>query len=159
MHKIPSHIDRKLWVIVPGCCDNKRHYLGYNPHTFHGRISVWCPLLNRWTNISKMNISRQSEQSRYWIAGYLNGNEPECPLGADGLPVEMDSDEFLLWKRSIYLFTTTGYWNAGTRHCSRCRTQLLHSSLRDDVCPACTPAGEEPEKPDLDEEFQWGGAR
>jgi len=142
MSEVPKDLDRNLWVILPGCCDRK-HYLGYNPHTFHGRMKAWCPKLGRWTNISKREIERCSEQAKYWIIGYLSGNEPDAPRSAEGDYLPDDSDAMKLWRVSINLFAETGYWNGNERTCGKCGCGLTYSQISD-ICANCAQQGAAP---------------
>jgi hypothetical protein len=142
---VPEGIDRELWLVVPHCCPD-HHFFGENPHTFHGRISVWCPRLGRWTRISKSEISEMSAASRYWLAGYLSGNEPDAPRDGNGDYLADDAPEMVTWRRSVARFAQTGYWNAKARTCASCR-QPVEPAQPDETCLACAaliPDGSSP---------------
>ena len=140
---IPNDIDENLWVILSTCCGGK-HYLGYNPHTFIGRISVWCPRIGNWTRISKIEISEMSELSKYWMIGYLNGCEPDAPRDIIGDYFNEDSLEMELWRRSIKLFSHTGYWDANLNKCESCNDIMEHSRIGL-KCFKCAQQGDAPE--------------
>ena len=135
MTDIPKDIDKALWVELFGC-EFGRHYLGYNPHTFHGRISAWCPKDGQWHKISKSEIANCSNEAKYWISGYLCGNEPSPPS-----PFVGDHDpDFRLWQSSILHFHKSGYWNSETRKCAECGCVLMNSWSKE-LCENCNPTG------------------
>ena len=43
----------------------------------------YCPQQNLYARVSKVEIGRCSEETRYFIRGYLSGNEPPPPRDAD----------------------------------------------------------------------------
>jgi hypothetical protein len=91
--------DLRLWITTAGCPE--RDYLWGNPHTFPGRIEVYCPHQGRNFAVSTFEIVECAPETQIWIAGYLRGNEPEPPEDDDLLPV---------WLAQIGEFHDTGIW-------------------------------------------------
>ena len=74
---MPPHdhpIDTALWVELTD--SDVRWYVCGNPHTFPGRFDVWSPDLDVALTIGKDEVVAASEPARWWIDGYLHGNEP-----------------------------------------------------------------------------------
>ena len=76
-----------------------------------------------------------SEYSKYWINGYLNGNQPEPPTDPTE-EVNFESAEYKKWMESIKLFTRTGFWTGEKRNCEKCGAELLNSKLNE-ICRSC----------------------
>ncbi len=55
-----------------------------------------------------------SEEARYWITGYLHGNQPEPPRDAEG-DVDFESAAYQEWVKACELFLNTGNWNEDER--------------------------------------------
>src|SRR5690606_1325095 len=125
--------DENLWFNHKGC--EGKHYLIGNPHTFRGRIYAWCPRKERSFFVSISEIEQMSEYSKYWINGFLNGNQPEPPTDSNGV-VDFESAEYKKWTESIELFTRTGYWTDEKRNCEKCGAELLNSELSE-TCESC----------------------
>lgn len=69
---IPDY-DENLWFYHNNCED--KHFLLGNPHTFKGRMFAWCPKKGTTLCISESEIGERSIESKYWILGFLSGNE------------------------------------------------------------------------------------
>jgi hypothetical protein len=96
-------IDRRLWFTMePGC--NGKHYLICASHTFPGRFTAWCPLKKRMANCSFSDVRSASTEARYWLKGFLAGNEPPPPAAKVG------SRELKTWERAARRFQKTGSW-------------------------------------------------
>lgn len=78
---IPEEIDLRLRITIGSC--PVEHYLVGNPHTFRGRIATWCPLDSVEVNVSKSEIVATTDEAKYWIDGFLAGNEPPPPDSDD----------------------------------------------------------------------------
>jgi hypothetical protein len=106
----PPDLDRTL-SFEPGCCADGRHYLHYNPHTFPGRMGAYCEAHDRTFSVSLSEIERASDEGRYWIRGFLSGNEPPPPLEADALAIEdLGDPRFDEWRGAVARFRATGEW-------------------------------------------------
>lgn len=101
---LPPDVDPELWFDTEQC---GRHYLlDGNPHTFPGRMYAYCAERGIRTRVSKGEISDCSAQTRYFVRGFLSGNEPAPP--------ESDSPTApapLAWSDAVARFRDTGYWN------------------------------------------------
>jgi hypothetical protein len=71
-------IDERLWVELTD--SEGRWYLVGNPHTFPGRFDVWSREIGSSMTISKSEITNASDAARWWIEGYLSGNEPSIEI-------------------------------------------------------------------------------
>ncbi len=100
--------DDKLWFNHKGC--DGKHFLIGNPHTFHGRMWAWCPVKQRSFFVSKDEILESSEQTKYWVKGFLSGNQPSPPKN-ENQDVDYTSDEYKLWKENIREFEQSGIWD------------------------------------------------
>jgi hypothetical protein len=100
--------DSKLWVELSHC--EGKHYILGNPHTFPGRIMMWCPNKEVSFFMSKNEIQKCSKEAEYWIKGFLTGNEPEPPVGDDEMP-DFESKEYSEWKDHIKEFHSKGIWD------------------------------------------------
>ena len=74
-------LDEDLWFV--GSCGGRDFLVG-NPHTFTGRMRAWCPTKQVGYNVSLKEIDDLGTATRYYIKGYLAGNEPDPPIGEDG---------------------------------------------------------------------------
>jgi hypothetical protein len=99
--------DRALWFEHLGC--HGRHFLLGNAHTVPGRLLAWCPRDERSLFVSRADIGRMSRAARYWIEGFLHGNEPEPPAGRDG-PPDFTSSAYRRWQADAAAFRTSGTW-------------------------------------------------
>jgi hypothetical protein len=104
---LPPEFDANLWFEHLGC--RGRHYLLGNPHTVPGRMQAWCPREGVSVFVSRNDIGRASRAARYWIEGYLHGNEPAPPAGRDG-PPDFGSATYRRWQRDTASFRASGTW-------------------------------------------------
>ncbi len=107
--KLPEDIDKELWFTVPDKCHGEKHYLLGNPHTFKGRIMAWCPHKETSFFVSLKEMKELSEPARWWITGYLRGNEPHPPINGDG-DTNFDSKEYKAWEKACDEFHESGVW-------------------------------------------------
>jgi hypothetical protein len=128
--------DDTLWCIIEDCCPGK-HYLLYNPHTFPGRMGVWCPSKQIGFCVSKSEIQECSLEACYWIKGFLVGNEPDPPTDEEGDCLPEDNPRHKKWRAAIRQFPETGIWVVQDRECEDCGEQLLPTQpgLK---CPTCS---------------------
>ena len=130
-----NKIDKKLWFKLKGHNCSGEHYILGNPHTFPGRIMGYCTEKNKSFFFSLNEVSELSNESAYWIKGFLTGSEPDPPTGDDG-HVHFDGSEYNHWLQSTYIFRTTGYWNNAKRQCIGCDKTVLYSR-QEDYCEEC----------------------
>jgi hypothetical protein len=123
IYEIPQY-DEKLWITVSNCCSSK-HYLLSNPHTFPGRISVWCPRQQLAFRVSKSEIETCSLEAEYWIKGFLVGNEPDAPTDEQGDYLPDDDPRMIRWRAALRQFPETGLWVVSERLCEQCGEILL----------------------------------
>lgn len=71
--------DPLLWFEAP--CGG-RDLLAGNGNTFPGRMSAWCPDQQVSYNVSLAEMGQMSQQARYYVAGFLAGNQPGPPPAA-----------------------------------------------------------------------------
>jgi hypothetical protein len=124
MTQIHPSYDKNLWVMVPSCCSGK-HYLLSNPHTFPGRMTVWCPLHQGTLYVSKSDFESGSVEAQYWVKGFLIGNEPSPPTTDEGDDLPDDDLRMIRWWAAIRQFPETGIWIRQERHCQSCGELLL----------------------------------
>lgn len=110
---MPPHdhpIDPALWVELTD--SDVRWYVCGNPHTFPGRFDVWSPDLDVALTISKDEVVAASDPARYWIEGFLHGNEPSIYefLGLDPATAEIDDADpgWARWRQALEEFRRTG---------------------------------------------------
>lgn len=116
-------------------CDGIHYILG-NPHTFSGRVWSYCTKQEVSFYFSFDEVKDMSVEMKYWMKGYLMGNEPPPPKDSDGM-TDFGSESYSFWEKSIQLFHETGYWNDEDRICELCNTKLLYSSC-DEICLDCS---------------------
>ncbi len=102
-----SKYDERLWFLHKGC--DGKHYFISNPHTFPGRMLAWCPIRKTDFCVPKSEMEAISESAKYWIQGFLTGNQPNPPLDESG-DVNFDSPEYKNWLIKIEEFGKTGDW-------------------------------------------------
>lgn len=125
--------DENLWFKV-GHCAGIHYFIG-NPHTFYGRMWAWCPDKQRTFFVSKNEVLECSVESKYWIIGFLNGNEPNPPVDNDYQTV-FGTKEYKEWQQAINLFHETGFWYSEERICPKCNGTRLPSEIGD-TCIKC----------------------
>jgi hypothetical protein len=78
-----------------------------------------------------------SEEARYFVAGFLAGNEPGYPADADG---ETDEADLAAWRAATARFRRTGSWYGRWGTCQVCGCVLLPDTA-DDRCHEHSTAG------------------
>lgn len=94
-------------------------------HTFIGRMVAWCPDAQREYNVSLQDMGEMSEEARYFVRGFLSGNEPGPPYDQDG---EIDPVDLDAWRSAIRRFRRTGWWFGRWGTCATCGCVLLPDS-------------------------------
>ena len=101
--------DENLWFEHLGC--EGKHYLIGNPHLVPGRMWAYCPKENRTIFISKADMGEMSQESEYWVKGFLAGNQPEPPRDEkNDYEVDFEGPEYQTWLKKIEFFEQNGYW-------------------------------------------------
>ncbi|MEU8283955.1 hypothetical protein AB0C01_06405 [Micromonospora sp. NPDC048905] len=100
---LPPDVDPHLWFDTEQC---GRHYLlDGNPHTGAGRMDAYCAERGIRTRVSKGEIGDCSEQTRYFVRGFLSGSELAPPESRDGTDAA-----YLAWREAAARFRDTGSW-------------------------------------------------
>lgn len=99
-----------------------------NGHTFIGRIAAWCPQKDVGYNVSLNEMGAMSTESRYFIAGFLAGNEPRYPSDDEG---ETDEADLIAWQSATRRFRRTGSWYGRWGTCQVCGCVLLPDTAAD----------------------------
>ncbi|NEQ28535.1 MAG: hypothetical protein F6K28_58120 [Microcoleus sp. SIO2G3] len=86
--------------------------------------------------MSKSEIEECSLEARYWIQGFLAGNEPDAPVDAEGDYLSDDDPKYERWRAAVKQFPETGLWVVSERTCESCGEDLLPTQpgMR---CPKC----------------------
>lgn len=105
-----------------------RDFIVGNPHTFPGRMAAWCPHDRAGYCVSLGEIATMSDESRYFIAGFLAGNEPEPPTDDEG---ESDEADQVAWQSARRRFRRTGCWYGRWGTCQVCGCVLLPDTAAD----------------------------
>ncbi|GIH10572.1 hypothetical protein Rhe02_86390 [Rhizocola hellebori] len=122
-----SAVDERLWFDAP--C-GKRDFLVGSGNTFVGRMAAWCPHQAVSYNVSRSEMGAMSEESRYFVAGFLAGNAPGYAVDADG---EIDDADLAAWRAATDRFRRTGFWYGRWGTCQVCGCVLLPDTC-DDRC-------------------------
>lgn len=99
-------IDKALSFEHNGCTG--LHYILGNPHTHPGRIMGWCEKKQTSFFFSLSEVINPTIETKFWIKGFLAGNEPSPPL-ING-DVDFESEEYKLWQKKLKDFNESGYW-------------------------------------------------
>jgi hypothetical protein len=113
--------DPLLWFEAP--CGG-RDLLAGNGGTFHGRMRAWCPDKQVSYNVSLAEIGQMSHEARYWVAGFLAGNQPGPPAPPD-FDADTDPGDLIAYRAAIGRFHRTGLWFGRWRTCQACGRVLL----------------------------------
>jgi hypothetical protein len=123
--EIHDDLDERLWF--EGSCGGRDLLVG-NSHTFRGRMAAWCPQRGRGYSVSLSEMGEMSDETRYFIRGFLSGNEPGPPYDdAHGT----DSADARAWRSAIRRFRSTGSWYGRWSTCKICGCVLLPDSSVD----------------------------
>jgi hypothetical protein len=134
---VDKPIDERLWFEAP--CGGRDFLLEGGTHTFRGRMSAWCPDKEVSYRISLNEMGQMSEEARYFIRGYLSGNEPNWPEDDEG---NIDSDDLVAWQEATRRFRQTGSWYGRWGTCGICGCVLL-PDVATDRCAEHAPAAPE----------------
>jgi hypothetical protein len=113
--------DPLLWFEAP--CGG-RDLLAGNGGTFHGRMRAWCPDKRVSYNVSLAEMGQMSREARYWVAGFLAGNQPGPPPPPD-FDADTDPGDLVAYRAATGRFHRTGLWFGRWRTCQACGRVLL----------------------------------
>lgn len=120
-------LDEQLWF--EASCGDRDLLMGAGGHTYPGRMLAWCPHQEHHVySVSLNEMGEMSTASRYFVRGYLAGQEPEVPYDDDG---EITPEDELAWELATYRFRQTGSWSGGWDTCADCGCVLLPDSTSD----------------------------
>jgi len=128
--------DPLLWFEAP--CGG-RDLLTGNGGTYPGRMAAWCPAKKVSYNVSLAEMGQMSQQARYYVAGFLAGNQPGPPPPPDP-DADIDPGDLTAWKAAAGRFRRTGLWLGRWRTCHTCGRVLVPDNRRRQL-PG-TPPGE-----------------
>jgi hypothetical protein len=117
--------DPLLWFEAP--CGG-RDLLAGNGGTFHGRMRAWCPDKQVSYNVSLAEMGQMPQEARYWVAGFLAGNQPGPPPPPD-FDADTDPGDLVAWRSAIGRFHRTGQWFGRWRTCQACGRVLLPDTV------------------------------
>ena len=119
--------DPLLWFEAP--CGG-RDLLAGNGGTYPGRMAAWCPAKKVSYNVSLAEMGQMSQQARYYVAGFLAGNQPGPPPPPDP-DTDIDPGDLTAWKAAAGRFRRTGLWLGRWRTCHTCGRVLLPDTAAD----------------------------
>jgi hypothetical protein len=102
-------------------------------------MKAYCPNKNVTFNVSKSEIADCSLEAKYWIMGFLAGNEPDAPRDEQGDYLPENTSQYQRWRAAIQQFPVTGIWVVQDRVCENCGDLLLPTQLGL-KCPKCSQA-------------------
>lgn len=136
-------LDGDLWF--EAFCGERDYLLEGASHTFPGRMLAWCPKNEYVYSVSLSEMGEMSDQTRYFVRGFLSGNEPE-PLGENYGPVA--TEDLAAWKSATERFRQTGNWFGRWQTCGVCGCVLLPSTAGDRCCQHLEPVVAPPDAHD-----------
>lgn len=103
-------VDERLWIRTAACDD--ADFLCGNGHSFRGRMAAYCLRDKRGFSVSLSEITEMSPEARYWITGFLHGNEPapEDMFGPGIHDANDDDPRWTRWRTAVDEFVSTGEW-------------------------------------------------
>lgn len=119
-------LDLRLWF--EALCGGRDLLLHGQGHTFHGRMSAWCPDKAVAYNVSLTEMGEMSLESRYFVLGFLSGNEPDPPEDDEG---NADEADMVAWRSATRRFRESGSWHGRWGTCEECGCVLLPDSSSD----------------------------
>jgi hypothetical protein len=112
-------IDERLWF--QASCGGRDVLLPGQGHTFRGRMTAWCEAKGVTYNVSLQEMGEMSDETRYFVLGFLSGSEPGPPDDGDG---DGDAD-LAAWRSATGRFRRTGSWYGRWGTCDVCGSVLL----------------------------------
>lgn len=118
--------DPRLWFDAP--CGGRDLLLPGQGHTFTGRMSAWCPHQQLSYNVSLSEMGAMSDEARYFVLGFLSGNEPGPPYNDEG---DVTHADLAAWRSATARFRRTGQWYGRWGTCQTCGCVLLPDTAED----------------------------
>jgi hypothetical protein len=117
-------LDEQLWFEAP--CGG-RDLLTGNGNTFPGRMAAWCPDKGVAYSVSLFEMGEMSQPARYFVAGFLAGNQPAAPPMLELPDGDQDIDEadYTAWVSAMRRFRQEGMWHGRWNTCQICGRVLL----------------------------------
>lgn len=91
-------------------------------------MSAWCPDKAVAYNVSLTEMGEMSLESRYFVLGFLSGNEPDPPEDDEG---NADEADMVAWRSATRRFRESGSWHGRRGTCEECGCVLLPDSSSD----------------------------
>jgi hypothetical protein len=123
----------ELWFV--GSCGGRDLLYESNPNTFPGRMAAWCPTNKVRYNISLSEISECSDETRWFVRGFLVGDCPSFPASLDDW---VEQSEFDAWTVAQSRFLRNGTWHQEFRVCELCGRVLIPGG-RGSLCETHAP--------------------
>jgi hypothetical protein len=73
---------------------------------------AWCPKKQTTFFVSKFEIADMSHESKYWVAGFMHGSEPEPPRDSDG-QIDLGTVAYREWQLESAAYRKSGTWRHG----------------------------------------------
>jgi hypothetical protein len=120
--------DERLWFEAH--CGSRDFLVGRNGHTSRGRMLAWCPHRAEYNqySVSLGEMGAMSDECRYYVQGFLAGNEPPPPRDDEG---ETEPHDLAAWWAATRRFRRTGSWFGRWATCSTCGCVLLPGTAGD----------------------------
>lgn len=127
---VEEDLDEQLWFEAP--CGG-RDLLTGNGNTFPGRMAAWCPHQKVSYKVSASEMGEMSQPARYYVAGFLAGNQPAAPpmLELPDGDQQIDEADNAAWAGATRRFRQTGLWYGRWNTCHICGRVLLPDSSAD----------------------------
>jgi hypothetical protein len=120
--------DPLLWFEAP--CGGRDLLTGAGG-TYPGRLAAWCPAKNVDYNVSLAEMGQMSQQARYYVEGFLAGNQPGPPPPPDA-DADIEPGDLDAWQAATGRFRRTGRWLGRWRTCQACGRVLLPDTDAED---------------------------
>jgi hypothetical protein len=120
--------DPLLWFEAP--CGG-RDLLTGSGSTYPGRMAAWCLDKKVSYNVSLAEMGQMSQQARYYVAGFLAGNQPGLPPPPDP-DADAEPGDLTAWQAATGRFRRTGLWLGRWRTCQTCGCVLLPDTAAED---------------------------
>jgi hypothetical protein len=93
-------------------------------------MSAWCPARQVGYNVSQAEMGQMSLQARYYVAGFLAGNQPGPPPPPDP-DADIDPGDLTAWNAAASRFRRAGLCLGRWHTCQTCGRVLLPDTASD----------------------------